>query len=751
MRPYLAVLKDSFREALVSRVLWILLILATLVLAGIAPAGLTEQPRSRLQGRDLKKPQALITKLRTEGVSTPNTPAQRVWDHLSEDLRTILKAYPRPTAAGGGGFTAVNDLREELNKVLEDPAFYDESAFSGIELNAEAKALAMAHQPDSPADDVARLNRLLLEAAFPEEIAPAKETHLRFSYLGFSLFSPFPAQKHQIVKGMVAAIVNIIVGFFGVLAGILVTASIVPQMFEAGAIDLLLSKPISRVLLFFTKFFGGCAFIFITGLYFIGGLWLIVGLRYGLWSTKLLMCIPVFMFLFAIYYSVSVLSGVLWKNAIICVVMTIVFWGICKGVGVVKVLIEQIGLNPTRVVNIIPAQDRLLAQDEAGQTLIWDAAKSNWQETFAATQRQDRNPFEPAPRTVGPVYDAQGKRLLTIEAGRFGIIGPKLLVGLEKDDFKQIEGPTVPDGPLTMWVDGGNVFVAGAEGIFRLEGDPTERQQKVNVLGFELPLDDKGGRFVSIGPNLQLGPRATAAVDPQTFDVAIYDQPRVAIYSRQESGRYKLRKQAEHDVGKSGLVALGGSQLLLAGASGKLQLLDSAELKPIEEFRPFQNNAPRFAAASGSGRYFAVLFHSGKLWLYDREAQRDVGKSITGQGDISALTITTDRLLVADRLRRVTQYQLGSLERTERWQGRLDTLEMIYRYAVKPIHTVFPKPSELDSLISYLLSEEETVALDENLASARVKLDIWGPVWSNLAFLAVMLGLGGLIVHYKDF
>src|ERR1700704_4525524 len=39
MRSYLAVLKDSFREALASRVLWILMIVITLILIAAAPLG----------------------------------------------------------------------------------------------------------------------------------------------------------------------------------------------------------------------------------------------------------------------------------------------------------------------------------------------------------------------------------------------------------------------------------------------------------------------------------------------------------------------------------------------------------------------------------------------------------------------------------------------------------------------------------------------------------------------------------------
>ena len=39
------------------------------------------------------------------------------------------------------------------------------------------------------------------------------------------------------------------------------------------------------------------------------GLWLISGLRFGVWSPRILWCVPLFMFLFATYYVVSALAG----------------------------------------------------------------------------------------------------------------------------------------------------------------------------------------------------------------------------------------------------------------------------------------------------------------------------------------------------------------------------------------------------------------------------------------------------------
>ena len=99
------------------------------------------------------------------------------------------------------------------------------------------------------------------------------------------------------------------------MVAVLITAPTIPQMFDAGALHLLLSKPIARWLLFLARFFGGCAFILIGATYLIGGLWLILGIRFGVWDPKLLLSIPIYLFVFAIYYSVSSLVGAIYRSS----------------------------------------------------------------------------------------------------------------------------------------------------------------------------------------------------------------------------------------------------------------------------------------------------------------------------------------------------------------------------------------------------------------------------------------------------
>ena len=63
MRPYLGILRDSFREAVASRVLWILFAVATLFLAAIAPFGIRDVQPTRLARNSVVKWNDLALKL----------------------------------------------------------------------------------------------------------------------------------------------------------------------------------------------------------------------------------------------------------------------------------------------------------------------------------------------------------------------------------------------------------------------------------------------------------------------------------------------------------------------------------------------------------------------------------------------------------------------------------------------------------------------------------------------------------------
>ena len=756
MRAYLAVLKDSFREALASRVLWILLGLTTLLLAAAAPIGLSEKPATLLRQNSLINPSGLVSKIETQGRADAPSPGKQIWGRWSDDFKKRLSN--REGENGNSPDKLASGLLDALNKLLPDRTLYDPAAWRGIELNQEAKTLVERNVASLTDDEVKHRNRLLLETAYPLEIASGK-TELSISYLFWPVTESSLSRKEAepTIKGILAAIISFFVGTLGVLAAVLVTAPIIPQTFEAGAIDLLLSKPISRSLLFLTKFAGGCAFILLNAAYFIVGLWLIAGLRFGLWSERLLLCIPVFLFLFAIYYAVSSLAGVVWRNAVVSIVVTILFWAACFVVGTTKNVMEQVWLNSGRLVKLVSAGDTLVAVTEQGQVQQWRTTDEKWEETFQAGEQPFAprgGPFVLPQQRTSPVYDSRGDRLLAVETPVVALRGfgspdraQTLWIGSRTDGWKRRPGPLAPSGTTELLVDGqGEILAVGTQGVFRLS-----RKQAGESGG-----DQTAESFIPAGPDppLRLQAPVAVALNAGTGELAIRSQSSVTVLERNSDGTYKKKRDSEIAGDAGAVLAFGGSTLLAGLADGRVLLLDAATLKVQQEFSPAGETAPRFAVASPNGRWLMVLFHNGELWMFDAKAGKRANVSFSGQGDISAAAFSPDnRLLVTDRVNRVTSYNLEPFQTAERRAPDLTVPERAYHYVIVPIYTVFPKPGELSNVVNYLLTEQETVATGPNsdLSQRRIKVNVYGPIWSSLAFLAVVLTLTSVYVRRTDF
>lgn len=135
---------------------------------------------------------------------------------------------------------------------------------------------------------------------------------------------------HPSVTDFVALIQGFVVNTFGaavaLLVSVVITAFFIPNMLRKGTIDLLLAKPMSRVALLSYKYVGGMTFMFLNTVFLVLGIWLVLGLRSGLWGTGFLVTIPILTFEFAFYYAVSTLFAVLTCSPIVAILMTCLTW-----------------------------------------------------------------------------------------------------------------------------------------------------------------------------------------------------------------------------------------------------------------------------------------------------------------------------------------------------------------------------------------------------------------------------------------
>lgn len=87
---------------------------------------------------------------------------------------------------------------------------------------------------------------------------------------------------HQVETGFLTISWNLII-FFSLIS----TASFIPSMLEKGTIDLLISKPISRPMILISKYLGAVLFVFLSMVFLMGSIWLILSLKSGYWGPDI--------------------------------------------------------------------------------------------------------------------------------------------------------------------------------------------------------------------------------------------------------------------------------------------------------------------------------------------------------------------------------------------------------------------------------------------------------------------------------
>jgi ABC-type transport system involved in multi-copper enzyme maturation permease subunit len=116
----------------------------------------------------------------------------------------------------------------------------------------------------------------------------------------------------------------------GIFLSIFATAGLVPSMLEKGSIDLLLSKPITRFNILLGRSLGAMAIVFVNMAYLMLGIWIVLGVKTGLWIPEILPLTFVVCILFFIVNCWMVLFGLLLRNSALTIMITYVMFGISQ-------------------------------------------------------------------------------------------------------------------------------------------------------------------------------------------------------------------------------------------------------------------------------------------------------------------------------------------------------------------------------------------------------------------------------------
>ncbi|HEX7449385.1 MAG TPA: hypothetical protein VF306_17650, partial [Pirellulales bacterium] len=131
------------------------------------------------------------------------------------------------------------------------------------------------------------------------------EGNMRIGFGAVSL--PLARDARESVHFLQLILAGGVADTLGLLLTLVWTAGFLPGFLDRSNAAVLLAKPAPRWLLIAGKFAGVLAFVLLHAVVFVGGTWLALGLRTGVWEAAYLWSIPLLLVHFAVFFSFSLL------------------------------------------------------------------------------------------------------------------------------------------------------------------------------------------------------------------------------------------------------------------------------------------------------------------------------------------------------------------------------------------------------------------------------------------------------------
>lgn len=150
------------------------------------------------------------------------------------------------------------------------------------------------------------------------------------SILGWSFPAPFNTTifpREMFYKLMFANLgVKFWLAWVSTILALIATAGIFPELLASGSIELTLSKPISRLRLFLTKYVSGLLFTTLqVGLFTVAS-FVTLGLRAEMWEPGLFWAVPIMVVFYSYLFSICVLVGILTRSTVAAILVTMLVW-----------------------------------------------------------------------------------------------------------------------------------------------------------------------------------------------------------------------------------------------------------------------------------------------------------------------------------------------------------------------------------------------------------------------------------------
>lgn len=121
-------------------------------------------------------------------------------------------------------------------------------------------------------------------------------------------------------------------GLFALVLALLSVCPVFPDFLKSGSVDVAVSKPISRWVLFLVKYLGSLLFVAIQVFAFCIIVFLAQGLRIDSWNVEIFWAVPLLAFVFSLIYCVAVLTAVWTRSTLFSLLLALVMWAVTLGI-----------------------------------------------------------------------------------------------------------------------------------------------------------------------------------------------------------------------------------------------------------------------------------------------------------------------------------------------------------------------------------------------------------------------------------
>lgn len=383
MRQFFAILKDSFREAMDAKVIYVLLGLSILLMAITATISYRPVPPEEAFASITQR---FVTIFPDKGKGRVPLGLPPAVTYTAKDVKPEAGGYAlrlevKPADGGGNIRTRTGERRKLEGDALRFAVVnwmkppgptrsFAPPGRGGVPLVVaepqEATPEEQAGVTDEQLQEFIR-NQFSTHAGVSEatvtrvrgvaEPEYAFDVTLRMSdavrgwphttelfFGAVTIPTPFPLGmvlwfiEEKIINGFGATIT--------LLIGVVITGFFIPNMLRKGSIDLLISKPISRSALLVYKYVGGLSYMVILTVATVGGIWFVLAVRSGYWDASFLLLIPILTFTFAILYAFSTMVAVFTRSSIAAILLTCGFAFFLFLVGIIKVELDDFRADP---------------------------------------------------------------------------------------------------------------------------------------------------------------------------------------------------------------------------------------------------------------------------------------------------------------------------------------------------------------------------------------------------------------------